>query len=255
VRFEAHGRAEAARTQQGHSRWQGRPRLPGRPRVAERGPHPKRPGTRAAAFGRRYRFRSCGAHRRLTWSSARTHGAFDPVRSTRESTSQTSRTAGSRARRKCWHRWTPAAWSSAEGRRGGLPVRRSLGSRGVRNRLTLGDRWRRAQRGWPAAFPVVQFPNAPLIAALGAWLVAALARGSARAYARAGFYAGPAAWVAGVGGRRELDAPRARGRCAGLRRRQGRRSSRSLRADRCRGALAGPPADRERSRGLQETRT
>ena len=65
----------------------------------------------------------------------------------------------------------------------------------MRTRLTLGDRWRRAQRGWPAAFPVVQFPNAPLIAALGAWLVAALARGSAHAYARAGFYAGLAAWA------------------------------------------------------------
>jgi hypothetical protein len=66
----------------------------------------------------------------------------------------------------------------------------------VRTRLTLADRWRRGQRGWPAGFPLVQFPNAPRIAALGAWLVAALAHGSVHAYARAGFYAG---WRRGRG--------------------------------------------------------
>ena len=67
----------------------------------------------------------------------------------------------------------------------------------MRTRLRLGDRWRYGQRGWPAGFPVVQFPNAPLIAALGAWLVAALAHGSVHAYARAVFYAGLAAWAWG----------------------------------------------------------
>jgi hypothetical protein len=42
---------------------------------------------------------------------------------------------------------------------------------------------------------VVQFPNAPLLLALGGWLVAALTHGSAHAYARATFYTGLAAWA------------------------------------------------------------
>ena len=67
----------------------------------------------------------------------------------------------------------------------------------MRTRLSLGDRWRHGQRGWPARFPLVQFPNPPLIAALGAWLVAALAQGSVHAYARAAFYAGLTAWAWG----------------------------------------------------------
>ena len=65
----------------------------------------------------------------------------------------------------------------------------------MRTRLTLEDLWRRRQRGWPASFPLAQFPNAPLFAALGGWLVAALTHGSVHAYARAGFYAGLAAWA------------------------------------------------------------
>jgi hypothetical protein len=60
---------------------------------------------------------------------------------------------------------------------------------------TLGDGWRRGQRGWPARFPLVQLPNPPLIAALVALLVAALTDGSVHAYARAAFYAGVAAWA------------------------------------------------------------
>jgi hypothetical protein len=80
-------------------------------------------------------------------------------------------------------------------RRGRSPGSAVVSPRGVRTRLTLGDRWRRGQRGWPAGFPLVQFPNAALIAALGGWLVAALAHGSVHAYARAGFYAGLAAWA------------------------------------------------------------
>jgi hypothetical protein len=60
---------------------------------------------------------------------------------------------------------------------------------------TLEDRWRRGQRGWPASFPLAQFPNAPLLVALGGWLVAALTEGSVQDYARAAFYAGLAAWA------------------------------------------------------------
>ena len=65
----------------------------------------------------------------------------------------------------------------------------------VSSRAALRDLWRRGQRGWPASFPLVQFPNAPLLAALGAWLVAALTDGSVHSYARAAFYAGLAAWA------------------------------------------------------------
>lgn len=60
---------------------------------------------------------------------------------------------------------------------------------------TIRTGWRRGQRGWPKRFPVAQLPNAPLLAALGAWLVAAATEGSVHAYARAGFYTGLAVWA------------------------------------------------------------
>ncbi len=41
----------------------------------------------------------------------------------------------------------------------------------------------------------MQFPNAPLLVALGGWLLARLTDGSVHAYARATFYAGLAAWA------------------------------------------------------------
>jgi hypothetical protein len=47
------------------------------------------------------------------------------------------------------------------------------------------DLWRRGQRGWPARFPLVQFPNAPLIVALVAGVVARIAEGTVRDGARA----------------------------------------------------------------------
>ena len=59
---------------------------------------------------------------------------------------------------------------------------------------TAAEAWRRAQHGWPARYPVVQAPNAPLAAAAVAWLVAALTEGSVHTYARAAFYAALAAW-------------------------------------------------------------
>ena len=68
-------------------------------------------------------------------------------------------------------------------------------SRGVSTRPTVADRWRRGQRGWPANFPVLQVPNAPLLVALGGWLVAAVTDGVLHDYARAAFYAGLAAWA------------------------------------------------------------
>jgi len=56
-------------------------------------------------------------------------------------------------------------------------------------------RWRGWQRGWPAGFPLVQFPNAPLLVALGGLVLAALTNGSVHAYSRAVFYVGLAAWA------------------------------------------------------------
>ena len=65
----------------------------------------------------------------------------------------------------------------------------------MESRLALETRWQRWQRGWPPSFPLAQFPNAPLIAAGGAWLVGELTDGSVHAYARAAFYAALAAWA------------------------------------------------------------
>ena len=53
----------------------------------------------------------------------------------------------------------------------------------------------RGQRGWPPSYPVAQLPNAPLLLALLALLVAALTRGVAHDAARATFYAALAAWA------------------------------------------------------------
>jgi hypothetical protein len=55
--------------------------------------------------------------------------------------------------------------------------------------------WRRAQHGWPARFPVVQFPNAPLFVALAAAVASRLTHGTAHDYSRAVFYAGITAWA------------------------------------------------------------
>ena len=61
--------------------------------------------------------------------------------------------------------------------------------------MAFADVWRRGQRGWPERFPLVQAPNAPLLVALAAWLVAALTDGSVHSYARAVFYVALATWA------------------------------------------------------------
>ena len=61
--------------------------------------------------------------------------------------------------------------------------------------LGLKRSWRRGQRGWPKRFPIAQLPNAPLLVAFAAWLVAAVTNGSVHAYARAAFYTALAAWA------------------------------------------------------------
>jgi hypothetical protein len=62
---------------------------------------------------------------------------------------------------------------------------------------TLRDRWRRGQRGWPKSFPIAQLPNAQLLTAFAAWLIAAATDGSVHAYARAAFFTALAAWAWG----------------------------------------------------------
>lgn len=46
--------------------------------------------------------------------------------------------------------------------------------------------WRRAQHGWPGAYPLAQFPNAPLLLSfVASWLTGLLVGGEAEPYARA----------------------------------------------------------------------
>ena len=64
-------------------------------------------------------------------------------------------------------------------------------------RAGLGALWRRGQHGWPAAFPVAQLPNAPLLVALVASVSSSMTDGDVHAYARAAFHVGLSAWAWG----------------------------------------------------------
>jgi hypothetical protein len=55
--------------------------------------------------------------------------------------------------------------------------------------------WRRGQRGWPRRYPIVQFPNPPLILAFGGLGLAAAADGTAHDAGRAIFTLGLAIWA------------------------------------------------------------
>jgi hypothetical protein len=55
--------------------------------------------------------------------------------------------------------------------------------------------WERARHGWPATYPIAQFPNAPLVAAAGGRLVAAVTDGPVQEYGRAVFLGGLAVWA------------------------------------------------------------
>jgi hypothetical protein len=52
-----------------------------------------------------------------------------------------------------------------------------------------------AQRGWPASFPVAQFPNAPLAVALAASLAGRFVDGRAHDYTTAAFHLALAIWA------------------------------------------------------------
>jgi hypothetical protein len=67
---------------------------------------------------------------------------------------------------------------------------------GPRPPAGLWPRYRRlTQLGWPRRFPIVQFPNVPLIVAFLAGEVAHLARGSAHADASALSYLAMTVWA------------------------------------------------------------
>jgi len=61
--------------------------------------------------------------------------------------------------------------------------------------VTAGELWRRGQDGWPRRFPIAQFPNPPLLLALGGWLLAAITDGTAHDAARVVFWIGLAVWA------------------------------------------------------------
>jgi hypothetical protein len=61
--------------------------------------------------------------------------------------------------------------------------------------VTNAELWRRGQAGWPRRFPIVQFPNPPLILAFAGWGLAAVAGGTAHDVGRAVFTVGLAVWA------------------------------------------------------------
>ena len=60
---------------------------------------------------------------------------------------------------------------------------------------TIAELWRRGQEGWPLRFPIVQFPNPPLLLALAGWGLAAAAGGTAHDVGRALFTVGLGVWA------------------------------------------------------------
>ena len=55
--------------------------------------------------------------------------------------------------------------------------------------------WERARHGWPATYPIAQFPNAPLLVAAGGRVVGAVIDGPVQEQARAVFLGGLAVWA------------------------------------------------------------
>jgi hypothetical protein len=50
--------------------------------------------------------------------------------------------------------------------------------------VSVAEAWRRGQEGWPRRFPIVQFPNPPLLVAIGGWGAAAATSGDVQDVAR-----------------------------------------------------------------------
>ena len=55
--------------------------------------------------------------------------------------------------------------------------------------------YHRARHGFPARYPLVQFPNTPLIVALAAWLIAGMTEGLAHDIAQDASYAAFVVWA------------------------------------------------------------
>ena len=90
--------------------------------------------------------------------------------------------------------------------------------------MSVEELWRRGQEGFPRSFPIVQFPNLPLLLAFSGWGVAAAAQGAAHDAGRAVFTIGLGVLgVAGGGRRGQLVPARDRGRGARLDRRRPQR--------------------------------
>jgi hypothetical protein len=78
------------------------------------------------------------------------------------------------------------------------PIELSPGWRAGRSfpvALAYGDMDRLTRSGWPSSFPIVQFPNPPLIVALLADIAAHLMQGRAHRSALAVFYMALSVWA------------------------------------------------------------
>jgi hypothetical protein len=61
--------------------------------------------------------------------------------------------------------------------------------------VTIAALWRRGQVGWPRSFPIVQFPNPPLLVAFAGWALAAVTHGTAYDVGRSVFVVGLGVWA------------------------------------------------------------
>jgi hypothetical protein len=61
--------------------------------------------------------------------------------------------------------------------------------------VSAAELWRRGQQGWPRRFPIVQFPNPPLLVALAGSGLAAATGGTAHDVGRAIFTLALAVWA------------------------------------------------------------
>ncbi len=62
--------------------------------------------------------------------------------------------------------------------------------------MSIAELWRRGQTGWPRSYPIVQFPNAPLLVAFAGLGIAAASDGTPHDIARALYYSGLSVWAA-----------------------------------------------------------
>lgn len=61
--------------------------------------------------------------------------------------------------------------------------------------MTAAELWKRGQEGCPRRFPIVQFPNPPLLAAFAGWGLASRTAGPAHDVGRALSVVGLAVWA------------------------------------------------------------